>query len=146
MDWSKIGRIPLGVKAFIITFPGGLLLQALMGFKEINFLRSFFIVLGYSIGVSFVGSFIKHKKSSNELTENKNNINRAYLSLFLGATSIPGFPFLILSILGIFYAIPGLKSSKKKIAILGIVLSCIGLFFAVIVYGSILYNQIIRKC
>jgi hypothetical protein len=80
------------------------------------------------------------------LIENENNINRAYLSLFMGATSIPGFPFLILSILGIFYAIPGLKSSKKRIAILGIVLSCIGLFFAVIVYGSILYNQIIRKC
>lgn len=37
MDWFKIGRIPLGVKAFIITFPGGLLLQALIGFKEINF-------------------------------------------------------------------------------------------------------------
>jgi len=135
-------RVLLGLKSFLIIFPIGLLLELLLGDSQVNILRSFLIALGCSVGISFNDVFIRVKKT-NEMSQNE-KVNSAYLSLLMGIISIPSFPLIIASVLGIFYAIPGLKSPKRKIALVGIVLSYVGLLFAAIFYISCLVAHINR--
>lgn len=145
MTISMKNRIFLGLKCFMVAFPGGLLLELIIGFNEINILRSFLIALGCSLGASFSDVFlIIAKKSKNEMPE-KEKLNCSLLSLFMGIMSIPSFPLIIASVLGIIYAIPVLKSSKNKIALAGVILSSVGLILAVIFYASCLYTQIMKR-
>lgn len=136
-------RILFGLKVFLIIFPIGLLLGLLLGNSRMNILRSFLISLGCTVGISFYDVFIRGKKFS-EMSQNEMD-NSSYLSLLMGIISIPSFPLIIASVLGIFYAIPGLKSSKRKIALVGIVLSYIGLLLAAIFYISCLVAHLKRK-
>jgi hypothetical protein len=135
-------RVLFGLKSFLIIFPVSLLLELLLGGSQINILRIFLITLGFSVGASFYDVFIKVKKSD-EMSQNE-KVNSAYLSLLMGIVSVPSFPLIIPSVLGIFYAIPGLKSSKRKIALIGIVLSYVGLLLATIFYMSCLVAHLKR--
>ena len=136
-------RVLFGLQVFLIIFPIGLLLCLLLGNSKMNILRSFLISVGCTVGISLYDVFIRGKKSS-EITQ-KEKDNSSYLSLLMGIVSIPSFPLIIASVLGIFYAIPGLKSSKRKIALAGVVLSYIGLLLAAIFYISCLVAHLKRK-
>jgi uncharacterized BrkB/YihY/UPF0761 family membrane protein len=139
---SLQSRILTALKFLLIGFPIALILKLAIGYKEINILSSFFILFGISIGASFSDVFyLVYKKSANEKSENE-RLSCSILSLIMGIIGIPSFPILIASIIGIIYAIPGVKASKSKLAIAGIVLSSVGLLLAVIFYASCLYAQI----
>jgi len=142
MSPSIKSRILSGLKCFMIGFPIVLFLNLVIGYKEINILSSFLILFAFSMGTSFSDVFILVcNKSVNEMSENE-RLNCSFLSLFMGIISIPAFPIVIASILGIIYAIPGLKKSKSKLAIAGVTLSSAGLLLSVIFYASCLYDQI----
>lgn len=145
MNNSIKNRILLGLKCFIVVFPVGLLLQLIIKNNEFNTLKFLLITLAFSVGASINDVFIIiFKKSHNEMSE-KERSSCSFLSLFLGILSIPSFPLVIPSILGIIYAVPVLKSSKNKIALTGVVLSSVGLLLAVILYTSILYAQMMKR-
>ena len=135
-------KILSGVTCLSIGFPIALLLNQIIGYKEINILSSFLILFALSIGASFSDIFLLvFKKSANEMSENE-RFSCSLLNLVMGITGIPSFPILIASILGIIYAIPALKASKSKLAIAGVVLSSVGLLLAAIFYASCLFAQI----
>ncbi|MHB8126893.1 MAG: hypothetical protein ACYDEJ_14905 [Desulfitobacteriaceae bacterium] len=136
MFYTKKERLLLFVKSFIIIFTGGLFIKVIFNLSAVSLLINFSTSLGLSIGVAFNdlfrNMFIKPK------TTNEINIH-SYLSLLMGIFSIPSFPLIIASLLGIFYGIPGLKTSKKRIAMTGIILSSLGLLLGIIFYAGCLY-------
>jgi len=141
---SKRNRILSVLKYFIVIFPSGLLFELIISSHKINILRSFLISLGFSVGISFGDMFLKEMNSDNEMSESE-KFNYSCLSLFMGILSIPSFPLIIASVLGIICAVPVLKSSKNKIALVGVILSSLGLILAVIFYSSCLYAQIVKR-
>ena len=140
---SIMDRALFGLKVFLITFSISLLVGFLLWSSRMNILRTFFISLGTTIGITFGDVFIRSKKSS-EMSQNEIDTG-SFLSIIIGIISIPSFPLILPSVLGIYHAIPGLKSSKRKIALVGMVLSCIGLLFGVIFYVGLFVAFLKRK-
>lgn len=142
MLYTKKDRLTLLIGSFAICFSGGLLLQRIFTYSEIDIWRNMTISLGLSIGVAFNdifrNMFVKDKSTDETGT-------LSYLSLLMGIMSLPSFPLVIPSLIGIYYGLPGLKTSKRKIALTGITLSSVGLLLAILLYASCLWAQIKRN-
>ncbi|TYQ15044.1 UNVERIFIED_CONTAM: hypothetical protein Cloal_1450 [Acetivibrio alkalicellulosi] len=129
--YSKKERLMIFLKNFPIIFLVGLLLEFLIH-KYIKDLTAILIIsFGVSIGAAFKDLFFIRRSSYKK--SDLPDIN-AYRSLFFGIIGTVSFPLLLGNILSMFFGIKGLKSSKKSFAIVGIIISLIGLLLAAYLY------------
>jgi hypothetical protein len=148
--YTKKERIELFLKCMVFILVIGLLFDFVFGNGEHHVLNKLAIAFGCSLGISLndlmfgrkfsnIMKIIKSNNSSVQDTEKNKISSYSYLSIIMGAIGIPSFPLVLISVLGLFYGLVGLKSSKKTIAKVGIGLSSIGIIIALLFYIDLIY-------